>query len=125
MQHRLELRTRFFQIRSLAGEQITLRLIGEMVEEPELLLRRLQSFERLAALPPRADQAGLGYLLRWQIERAELVLLTKTDVVSAEQQALIEATISEVRPEVKIVPLTRSPDSGELVLVALEEVAAC
>ncbi|MBA3945289.1 MAG: hypothetical protein H0X37_12085 [Herpetosiphonaceae bacterium] len=72
-----------------------------------------------------ADQAGLGYLLRWQIERAELVLLTKTDAVAAEQQALIEATISGVRPEVKIVPLTRSPEAGELVLAALEEVAAC
>ncbi len=72
-----------------------------------------------------ADQSGLGYLLRWQIERADLVLLTKTDVVTAEQQALIEATITGVRPEVKIVPLARTAQVGELVLAALEEVAAC
>ncbi len=72
-----------------------------------------------------ADQAGLGYLLRWQIERAELVLLTKTDAVTPEQQRSIAAIIDGVRPGVRVVPLGRDSAVGETVLAALAEIGVC
>ena len=76
-------------------------------------------FERLWA-----DRAGLGYLLRWQIERAALVLLTKNDAVDAATSARISATIRAVRPEVPLVVLSREPEMGEKIVAALLDLEA-
>lgn len=72
-----------------------------------------------------ADQAGLGYLLRWQIERAELVIVTKTDAVSAEQQAKIQRVIRQLRPDVRVLELGHNDDKGALILQALSEIVPC
>ncbi|GAC1353971.1 MAG: hypothetical protein NVS4B8_29590 [Herpetosiphon sp.] len=71
------------------------------------------------------DVAGLGYLLRWQIERAQLVLLTKTDAIPADHVDVILASLLAVRPELKIVPITKDEDAGMAIIEALAEVKAC
>lgn len=72
-----------------------------------------------------ADQAGLGYLLRWQIERAELVLLTKADVVTPAELRAVEETIRTARPDVALLTLTGDSAEGERIVAALDRVAAC
>lgn len=72
-----------------------------------------------------ADQAGLGYLLRWQIERAELVLLTKADAVARDELRIVEETIRAARPDVLLLTMTGAAGEGERVVAALEEVSAC
>lgn len=71
------------------------------------------------------DIGGLGYLLRWQVERGDLVLLTKPDVVepSALEQTL--TTLREVRADVPIVPVSLNKADGELVLNELEAIKPC
>jgi len=69
---------------------------------------------------------GLGYLLRWQVERADVVLLTKRDAVSNEQHAAIVETMRVVRPDVPIIPVElREPDAGQQILETLEAIAQC
>lgn len=72
------------------------------------------------------DVGGLGYLLRWQVERADVVLLTKPDVVAESQLDSVVSTLREVRPDVAILPLVlHQPDAGERVLSELEAIAQC
>src|SRR3712207_1850905 len=54
------------------------------------------------------DRAGLGYLLRWQVERADVVLISKSDVVSEDQLDQIVAEMRSVRPNVEPIPLVLS-----------------
>lgn len=72
------------------------------------------------------DRAGLGYLLRWQAERADLILLTKSDAINAEQIATITAAMRSVRDDATVLPivLTR-PDAGEQIVALVEEMVAC
>ena len=72
------------------------------------------------------DIGGLGYLLRWQVERADLVLLSKPDAVGAEQLSATLDALREVRPDVSILPIVLSqPDAGRAVVSALEALARC
>lgn len=72
------------------------------------------------------DIGGLGYLLRWQIERANLVLLTKPDAVPAAQLDRIIATLSEARQDAMIVPLAlHQPEAGATIVSDLEALARC
>ncbi len=71
------------------------------------------------------DIGGLGYLLRWQIERGDVVLLTKPDAVSDARRAEIVATMRAVRPDARIVPMMLGPDIGRQIVDALEAVARC
>ncbi len=72
------------------------------------------------------DKAGLGYLLRWQVERADVVLLSKSDAVAEDQVAAITAEMRVVRDEVTVVPvvLTR-PGAGEQIVAVVEEAVTC
>lgn len=72
------------------------------------------------------DIGGLGYLLRWQVERADLVLLTKPDAVSPEQLTATLETLRAIRPEATIVPLLlKEPDAGQQIVSELEALAQC
>ncbi len=72
------------------------------------------------------DRAGLGYLLRWQVERADLVLITKADAASKEQIEQMVAEMRLVRPGVEPVAVVLSePGAGAHILAALEEAVAC
>lgn len=72
------------------------------------------------------DRAGLGYLLRWQVERADVVLITKIDAVSAEQLDQMVAEMRLVRVDVAQVPLVLSnPESGQRIVDAVEERVTC
>jgi G3E family GTPase len=72
------------------------------------------------------DVGGLGYLLRWQIERADVALLTKPDAVAEQQITTIVQTLREVRPDVAILPIVLSqPGAGEQVLHELEAITQC
>ncbi len=73
-----------------------------------------------------ADKAGLGYLLRWQVERADVVLLTKSDAVAPEQLAVIAAEMRTVRPELDPVPIIlHQPEAGARIIAAVEEAVIC
>ncbi len=73
-----------------------------------------------------ADKAGLGYLLRWQVERADVVLLTKSDAVAREQLAAIAAEMRTVRPELDPVPIIlHQPEAGARIIAAVEEAVIC
>lgn len=71
------------------------------------------------------DIGGLGYLLRWQIERGDVVLLTKPDAVSDQRRAEIIATLRAARPDARIVPMTLGPDIGQRIVSALEAETPC
>ena len=72
------------------------------------------------------DRAGLGYLLRWQVERADVVLITKIDAVRAEQLDQMVAEMRSVRVDVAQVPLVLSnPESGQRIVDAVEEAVTC
>ena len=72
------------------------------------------------------DKAGLGYLLRWQVERADLVLLSKSDAVAEDEVAVITAEMRALRDDVTVVPvvLTR-PGAGEHIVAVVEEAVTC
>ncbi len=73
-----------------------------------------------------ADKAGLGYLLRWQVERADVVLVTKSDAVAPEQLAAIAAEMRTVRPELEPVPIIlHQPEAGARIIAAVEEALIC
>ncbi|MDP9313191.1 MAG: hypothetical protein M3R24_20290 [Chloroflexota bacterium] len=71
------------------------------------------------------DIGGLGYLLRWQVERGDLVLLTKPDVVEPSSLEQTLATLRAVREDVPIVPIALNEADGELVLHELEAITPC
>lgn len=71
------------------------------------------------------DIGGLGYLLRWQLERADLVLLTKPDAVSAEQRARMLETMRAVRPAARIVPVRLNDAIGAQIVDHLEALTPC
>ncbi len=71
------------------------------------------------------DIGGLGYLLRWQVERGDLVLLTKPDVVEPSILEQTLATLRAVREDVPIVPIALNEADGELVLHELEAITPC
>ncbi|HEX6289343.1 MAG TPA: GTP-binding protein [Herpetosiphonaceae bacterium] len=72
------------------------------------------------------DIGGLGYLLRWQIERADVALLTKPDAVSETQLETIVGALREVRPDVTLLPIVLSqPRAGAQIVQALEALARC
>jgi G3E family GTPase len=71
------------------------------------------------------DIGGLGYLLRWQIERGDVVLLTKPDAVSDDRRTEMIAKMRDVRPDALIVPMTLGPAIGGKIVDALETVARC
>ena len=72
------------------------------------------------------DRAGLGYLLRWQVERADIVLVTKSDVVDPEQLAAICAEMRALRPALDPLPIILNrPDAGAQIVAAVEEAITC
>jgi G3E family GTPase len=72
------------------------------------------------------DKAGLGYLLRWQVERADLVLLSKSDAVAADLVPAITAEMRAVRGDVTVVPVVlTSPGAGEHIVAVVEEAVTC
>jgi G3E family GTPase len=72
------------------------------------------------------DVGGLGYLLRWQIERADVALLTKPDAVAEAQVTTIIDTLREVRPDVTILPIVLSQSgAGQQVVNELEAIIQC
>jgi G3E family GTPase len=71
------------------------------------------------------DIGGLGYLLRWQVERADLVLLTKPDLVEPPALERIVADLRAVRADVAVEPIVLQPDGGAPILDRLEAVASC
>jgi G3E family GTPase len=71
------------------------------------------------------DIGGLGYLLRWQIERGDLVLLTKPDAVAPDQLDAIADRLRTVRPDATIVPMTLDDGIGRQIVDHLEALARC
>ena len=72
------------------------------------------------------DVGGLGYLLRWQVERADVVLLTKPDAVSSERIEEIVKTLRGVQPDAVIIPIVLGqPGAGEQIVNELEALARC
>ncbi len=72
------------------------------------------------------DRAGLGYLLRWQVERADVVLITKADAASEEQLKQMVAEMRVVRADVEPVAVVLSdPGAATQILAALEEAVRC
>jgi G3E family GTPase len=72
------------------------------------------------------DKAGLGYLLRWQVERADLLIITKPDAVDAGQLETMVDDMRALRPGIQPLPLVlRQPDAGEQLVAAVEETMAC
>lgn len=72
------------------------------------------------------DQAGLGYLLRWQVERGDVVLVSKCDAVDGARLDAIIAEMRSVRPEIDPVPVVlNEPAAGERIIAAVEEAFAC
>lgn len=70
--------------------------------------------------PMWRDIGGLGYLLRWQVERGDLVLLTRIDLVDQAQVDGALATIRGVRPDVPLLQLNVSdPAAAGAVIDAL------
>jgi G3E family GTPase len=71
------------------------------------------------------DIGGLGYLLRWQAERGDVVLLTKADAASTEHLQRIEQTLRTVRDDAPILPLDLPQTGGEAIVRELEAIAQC
>ncbi len=72
------------------------------------------------------DRAGLGYLLRWQVERADVVLITKADAASEEQIKQMVAEMRLVRTGVEPIPVVLSESrAATQLLAALEEAVTC
>ncbi len=71
------------------------------------------------------DIGGLGYLLRWQVERADVVLLTKPDAVEPEQLNATLEILRAVRADVPIVPIMLNKSNGHQVLDQLEAITPC
>jgi G3E family GTPase len=72
------------------------------------------------------DKAGLGYLLRWQVERADLALVTKIDAVESQRVDHMLAEMRAVRPDVHALPIMLgAAGAGEQIVVAVEETLAC
>ena len=71
------------------------------------------------------DIGGLGYLLRWQVERADVVLLTKPDAVPADQLETTLTTLRGIRPDVPIMPIMLTEARGEAIIDALEAITRC
>ena len=72
------------------------------------------------------DKAGLGYLLRWQVERADLALVTKIDAVDAGRVEGMLAEMRAVRPDVHALPIVvGGAGAGEQIVAAVEETLAC
>lgn len=72
------------------------------------------------------DKAGLGYLLRWQVERADIVLISKPDAVTAEQIDAMTAEMRAIRPELDPLPIMlQGAAAGEQIIAAVEEVIVC
>src|SRR5918998_4355044 len=51
------------------------------------------------------DKAGLGYPLRWQVERADVVLLSKSDAVAEDEVAAVTGEMRALRDDVTVVPV--------------------
>jgi G3E family GTPase len=71
------------------------------------------------------DIGGLGYLLRWQVERADIVLLTKPDAVESLRLESTLATLRNVREDVPILPIMLNQANGHQVLDQLEAITPC
>ncbi len=71
------------------------------------------------------DIGGLGYLLRWQVERADLVLLTKADLVEPAVLAETTAALRALRDDIVVIPLRLDALAGSQILEQLEAVAPC
>ena len=72
------------------------------------------------------DKAGLGYLLRWQVERADVVLLSKPDAITPEHIAAICGDMRTVRPSLEPLPIVlHAPEAGEQIIAAVEEAVPC
>lgn len=71
------------------------------------------------------DIGGLGYLLRWQAERGDVVLLTKADAVPSEHLQRIEQTLRTVRDDAPILPLDLQQTGGEAIVRELEAITQC
>ncbi len=72
------------------------------------------------------DKAGLGYLLRWQVERGDVVLITKTDGIAPEQVAAMCAEMRALRPALDPIPIIlHHPEAGAQIVAAVEEAVAC
>src|SRR5918997_754011 len=64
-----------------------------------------------------ADRAGLGYLLRWQVERGDIVLLTKVDGIDQSQLDTMIAEMRSVRTGLDPIPIVlQAPDAGERIV---------
>lgn len=96
----------------------------EAIDDAEWSMVGLIDAVRFGRLWP--DIGGLGYLLRWQVERADVVLLTKPDAVEAASLDTTLRTLREIRPDVAIVPIVLSqPGAGQEIVSALEALAQC
>lgn len=71
------------------------------------------------------DIGGLGYLLRWQVERADIVLLTKPDAVEPSRLEATLDTLRAVRADVPIVPIMLNKANAHQVLDQLEAITPC
>ena len=95
----------------------------EALEDAQWSMIALIDAARFHLLWP--DIGGLGYLLRWQVERADLVLLTKPDVVEAAVLDETAAALRAVRDDVTVIPLRLDRQAGVQILEHLEAVARC
>lgn len=72
------------------------------------------------------DKAGLGYLLRWQVERADIVLLSKVDGLDQDRLDTMIAEMRTVRPALEPIPIVlQRADAGAEIVDAVKEVIAC
>jgi G3E family GTPase len=96
----------------------------EAIEEAEWAMISLIDAARWPRLWP--DKAGLGYLLRWQVERGDIVLLTKVDGIDQSQLDTMIAEMRSVRTGLDPLPIVlQAPDAGERIVAAVEEAIAC
>lgn len=96
----------------------------EAIEETVWTMVALIDASRWARLWP--DKAGLGYLLRWQVERADVVLVSKTDVVDADTLNSMAAEMRAIRPALAPIPIAlQAPGAGEQIVATVEEALAC
>ncbi len=95
----------------------------EALEDAQWSMIALIDAARFHLLWP--DIGGLGYLLRWQVERADLVLLTKPDVVEAAVLDETAGALRAVRDDVTVIPLRLDHQAGAQILEHLEAVARC
>ena len=72
------------------------------------------------------DRAGLGYLLRWQVERGDVVLVSKADAVEPERLETMRAEMRTVRPDLDPLPIVlKHVEAGEAIVAAVEEAVPC